>query len=110
MIPTSIQEDTSVPNVRGRSLKVLSVVAVFVVALISNAAAQSVQILKHQPPNNIQLTFQLTDGTVLAQSYNDPVWYKLTPDITGSYVNGTWSNVANMPSGYSPDAFSSAVL
>ena len=109
MFPTSVQEDTSVPNVRRSSLQLLSVLAVYVL-LISSATAQSVQSLKHQPPNGIQLAFQLTDGTVLGQSYSDPVWYKLTPDNTGSYVNGTWSQVANLPSGYSPDAFSSAVL
>ncbi len=109
MVPTSVQEDTSVPNVRGSSLKLLSVFAVFVL-LISTATAQSVQSLKHQPPISIQLAFQSTDGTVLAQSYNDPVWYKLTPDNTGSYVNGTWSQMASLPAAYSPDAFASAVL
>ena len=25
-------------------------------------------------------------------------WYKLTPDSNGSYVNGTWSKIASMPS------------
>ena len=96
MIPTSAQEDTCVPNVRGSSLKVLSAVAVFVL-LISSASAQSVQVLKHQPPDDAQLTFQLTDGTVLAQGYGDSDWWKLTPDNTGSYVNGTWTQVPACP-------------
>lgn len=109
MIPTSDQEGTCVPNVRGSSLKVLSVVAVFAV-LISSAFAQSVQTLKHQAPDGAQLTFQLTDGTVLAQGYGDSDWWKLTPDNTGSYVNGTWTQVASLPTGYSPEAFASAVL
>jgi hypothetical protein len=72
--------------------------------------AQTVTVLKNQPPDGAQLTFQLTDGTVLAQDYNDSDWWKLTPDITGSYVNGTWTQVASLPSGYSPEAFASAVL
>ena len=39
----------------------------------------------------------LTDGTVMVQGY-DPGdnWMRLTPDATGSYVNGTWSNLAPM--------------
>ncbi len=73
-------------------------------------SAQTVTVLKNQPPDGAQLTFQLTDGTVLAQGNNDSDWWKLTPDITGSYVNGTWTQVASLPSGYSPEAFASAVL
>jgi hypothetical protein len=109
MIPTSDQEDTCVPNVRGGSLKLLGVVAVCVL-LISSAYTQSIQTLKHQPPDGAQLTFQMTDGTVLAQGYGDSDWWKLTPDNTGSYVNGTWAQVASLPTGYSPEAFASAVL
>jgi len=41
---------------------------------------------------------------------NYGVWYTLTPDNTGSYINGTWTQVASLPSGYSPLFFSSAVL
>ena len=46
----------------------------------------------------------------MAQGGADSDWWKLTPDITGSYVNGTWTQLANLPSGYVPDAFASAVL
>jgi hypothetical protein len=52
----------------------------------------------------------LTDGTVMVQAYDAPQWYKLTPDKTGSYVNGTWTKMASMPSGYSPLYDASAVL
>jgi hypothetical protein len=39
----------------------------------------------------------LSDGTVMAEGGNvDNTWYKLTPDSTGSYVNGTWSQLASM--------------
>jgi hypothetical protein len=37
---------------------------------------------------------QLTDGTILAQSFNGQTWMKLTPDITGNYINGTWTTLA----------------
>jgi hypothetical protein len=52
----------------------------------------------------------LTDGTVLIQDTAFPDWWKLTPDKFGSYVNGTWSQVASLPATYSPLYHSSAVL
>ncbi|MGH6889960.1 MAG: hypothetical protein ACREHF_12325 [Rhizomicrobium sp.] len=55
---------------------------------------------------------QMTDGTVIIQDYctTPNQWYKLTPDNKGSYVNGTWSKIATMPSGYSPLFFAQQVL
>jgi predicted outer membrane repeat protein len=42
----------------------------------------------------------LTDGTVLVHgsgnSFSGNTWFKLTPDASGSYVNGTWTQVASM--------------
>ena len=52
----------------------------------------------------------LTDGTVLVQDDGCQDWWKLTPDESGSYVNGTWSEIASTPAGYSPLYHSSAVL
>ena len=46
----------------------------------------------------------------MAQGGGDSDWWKLTPDITGSYINGTWTQLASLPKGYVPDAFASAVL
>jgi hypothetical protein len=37
-------------------------------------------------------------------------WWKLTPDEFGSYVNGTWTQLASTPARYSPLYHSSAVL
>jgi hypothetical protein len=56
----------------------------------------------------------LTDGSVLVNSmffssHNDP-WYRLVPDATGSYINGTWSNAGTLPNGYNPLYFASSVL
>src|ERR1700693_3001652 len=71
------------------------------------------QPLKHQPNfGGVGTMLLLTDGTVLM--HREPLhaeqWYKLTPDIHNSYVNGTWSQIASLPSGYSPLFFGSAVL
>ena len=60
----------------------------------------------------------LTDGRILVHSEPNcsgctgdyATWYTLTPDNTGNYINGTWTKVATLPSGYSPLFFGSAVL
>ncbi len=52
----------------------------------------------------------LTDGTVMLQDDGCQDWWKLTPDAFGSYVNGTWTQLASTPAGYSPLYHSSAVL
>ena len=46
----------------------------------------------------------LTDGTLMTSGS------RFTPDINGSYINGTWSAAAPLPSGYNPRAFASAAL
>jgi hypothetical protein len=90
----------------------------FAVALLAAAAlfapglatAQTVVQLKSSPPGGALVELQLTDGTVMVQSGAESSWYKLTPDITGSYVNGTWTQLASLPAGYQPLYFASAVL
>lgn len=52
----------------------------------------------------------LTDGTVILHEACGRSWYKLTPDHSGSYVNGTWKRIASLPAGYAPLYFGSAVL
>ncbi len=52
----------------------------------------------------------LTDGTVMMHEYATPNWWRLTPDNSGSYAKGTWSQLGSMASNYAPTAFASAVL
>jgi hypothetical protein len=52
----------------------------------------------------------LTDGSVLVHANCTTAWERLVPDIHGNYVNGTWSPIAPLPSGYQPRFFSSEVL
>lgn len=52
----------------------------------------------------------LTDGTVIVQDAGCQDWWRLTPDNTGSYVNGTWTQIGSLPTGYAPLYHSSAVL
>ena len=85
--------------------------------------------LAHQPPNSnadfftASEIFLMTDGTVLCMAadtsavinadnsisyFADPTVWRLTPDNTGSYANGTWSQVASM--NHSRLYFGSSVL
>ena len=74
--------------------------------------------LKNPPPFNTPGTMLLeSDGTVLVHDEPDnnkiaatSAWYKLTPDSKGSYIDGTWSRIASMPTGYRPLYFASAIL
>jgi hypothetical protein len=66
--------------------------------------------LTNQPTFNTDSANLLTDGTVLVHQYNSNIWWKLTPDINGSYVNGTWAQMASMQTGYAPLYFANAVL
>jgi len=91
--------------------------ALVLLILLSGAAiavAQTWTPLTHQPSFSAGTALLLTDGTVMVHhedpndGYSD--WYKLTPDINGSYINGTWSQLASLPSNYGPLFFASAVL
>lgn len=88
-----------------------TILAVLLLLAVSGAAvAQTLTPLKNQPPDGVIYSFQLTDGTVMAQGYNCSDWWELTPDNTGSYVDGTWTQLASLPPGYAPYATASAVL
>jgi hypothetical protein len=66
------------------------------------------------PPGGAANPLLLTDGTVIVADGDTPYWYKLTPDINGSYVNGTWTQIASLPviggTQYAPLYHASAVL
>jgi len=84
--------------------------AAFFAAAPFSAGAQTLTQLAHQPPTGAIITMQMTDGTVMAQGGNENDWWQLTPDITGSYQNGTWKQLASLPNGYEPYAMAEAVL
>ena len=76
------------------------------------ASSQQWLPLVNQPNPNLGLgnPLLLTDGTVIAHEACGPTWWRLTPDFYGSYINGTWKQIASLPSGYAPLYFGSAVL
>jgi hypothetical protein len=80
------------------------------IALLAGGTWQSPCCTSFFPTNPLLLT----DGTVIAHAAGSADWYRLTPDINGSYVNGTWSQIASLPvingTQYAPLYFASAVL
>ena len=52
--------------------------------------------LANSAPNTIALMLLLPDGTVMGADGGGANWYRLSPDIHGSYVNGTWTTLAPM--------------
>jgi hypothetical protein len=93
--------------VKRRFLLTLAAMALSACAVVN---AQTITRLTHSAPDGAETVMLLTDGRALVQGNNDSDWYTLTPDITGSYVNGTWKQVASLPSGYSPYAETEAVM
>jgi hypothetical protein len=93
-----------------KTLHRFGITFVTVLALMSMASAQKWQTLKHPATFFSDTSLLLTDGTVIVHEYCTPNWHRLTPDQTGSYLNGTWSKVASMPSDYAPLYFASQVL
>src|SRR5690242_21591137 len=97
-------------------MKVLQRFSIALLALLSLCCIANAQFwtpLNHQPGANVGVMIQLRDGRILVheeQNGNSRNWHILTPDSTGSYINGTWSSGGSLPSGYSPWYFSSQVL
>jgi hypothetical protein len=115
--------NTRVLSIRSMTL----LLAAFLLALQLAASAQTWQPLVNAPPvpeiidpqynydlgpGGASYPILLTDGSVIIQNENgccaDGKIFKLTPDINGSYVNGTWTELATMP--YQPAAAAQAVL
>jgi hypothetical protein len=90
----------------------------FGVSSSEQPAAGRWQRLVNQPTFLCDTALLLTDGRVMVHQYGDPHnngqgmnnWWALTPDANGSYLNGTFSQLASMSSNYGPLYFASAVL
>jgi hypothetical protein len=99
-------------KIRGTTLskKLCLVVSLILFALPVVSLAQKLTQLKNPAPDGAFMEYQLTDGTVMVQGGTCSDWWRLTPDKSGSYVNGTWKQAASLPAGYAPYAASGAVL
>ena len=86
--------------------------AFFAVTLVVSSLAwtQTWTRLNNTPPFNASTALVLTDGNVMVQNIQTGQWWLLTPDNTGSYINGSWSQRASMQTGYGPLYYASAIL
>src|SRR5579884_445692 len=77
--------------------KLLQVVAglCLLLAVRPSQAVGTWTALANTPPTSVNNCLLLSDGTVLALDGNGNC-NKLTPDIHGSYINGTWTRLAPM--------------
>ncbi len=99
-------------------MKAFSRLAIALTVLLALAGIASAQgpfwtDLTNQPSAATGPLLQLRDGRILVNESQGPdpgVWFILTPDATGSYVNGTWTTTGHLPQGYAPVYFGSQVL
>lgn len=113
--PFSMPSGVMKKTLRSFPIAVLLLVAV----LMTIAPAQTWTPLFNQfPGSGAHKALLLTDGTVMVQEgggccYGTASWWRLTPapfSAVGGYLDGVWSQLASMPSGYCPAAYASAVL
>jgi hypothetical protein len=94
-------------------MKVVRAIAVTCVGLLAGLGIVSAQTwtpLTNQPSFSASNAYILPDGRVLVQDTGAQDWWSLTPDINGSYQNGTWAQMKTMPAAYSPLYYASAIL
>jgi hypothetical protein len=94
----TIEVTKTAPLNRWRMIIFLCLAAVLNLSPSSWAAANKWQQLTTPAPTPfLDVMLLMPDGSVMILSANDnQTWVKLTPDIYGSYVNGTWSTVGKM--------------
>jgi len=63
-------------------------------------------------PVRVQDAMLMMDGSLMVEEYASQTgnWWRLTPDASGNYLNGTWTLDSHMPTGYIPLYYCSAVL
>lgn len=82
-----------------RAICLLALVTV-VLAGQAESAGKWTRLTNSYPIGNSGLMLLLTDGTVIVQASDGPLgqsafWYKLKPDASGNYINGTWVKIAS---------------
>jgi hypothetical protein len=89
-------------------VKRLSLTAALLFCAAGSLRAQTWTPLVNQPSFAGNSMWVMTDGTILVQDSDAADCWKLTPDNTGSYINGSWTQLAPMHTGRL--YFASAVL
>jgi hypothetical protein len=78
---------------------------------VARAQAGHFTPLGSQPPSFMDMSWLMTDGSVLAQSgVNPQEFFRYVPDAKGDYTDGKWSEVGSLQPGYAPSAFAADLL
>lgn len=92
------------------SMRSFTVLCVILLAAVGTVNARIWQRIKARTAFAASTALLLHDGRVMVQDSGAADWWALTPDINGSYLYGTWSQLASLPAGYAPLYYASAVL
>jgi hypothetical protein len=92
------------------SKKVSLAITILLFALSGSSLAQKITQLLNPAPDGAIVEYLLTDGSIVVQGGGCSDFWKLTPNISGSYIKGTWKQIASLPAGYAPYANTAAVL
>jgi len=82
--------------------KLLTIAVVTTAATLAHAVGTWTRVTATAPSSNGGVMLVLSDGSVICKTYSGGsdgignVWNKLTPDLHGSYISGTWSSIAPM--------------
>src|ERR1700688_5188378 len=92
------------------SRKLSSVATILLSVLAGVSPAQKLTPLVHPAPDGAIVEYLMTDGSIVVQGGTCSDFWKLTPDNTGSYIKGSWKQIASLPSGRALYATGCAVL
>src|ERR1044072_4397371 len=95
-----IQRENSICEIARRGLLV-ALLALFIPgeALAVGSWTSLVNLAPDSPAGRTGHMLLLSDGTVMVQNYDQTGWFRLMPDTNGSYITGTWTNIAPMHDG-----------
>jgi hypothetical protein len=93
-----------------KALRAVSIIGLVCLAAVGIMSAQTWAPLTNQPGFSASNAYLLQDGRVMVQDTGAQDWWALTPDVNGSYQNGTWSQLASFPAGYAPLYYAGAIL
>ena len=88
----------------------LLVIFPFAVLFPPDGAAANWARLANLAPAGAGVMLQLTDGTIMIQNDSTQNWMRLTPDVHGSYINGSWTANPIHPMSFARLYFASQVL
>ena len=86
-----------------KAFRTLAIASLTLLVCLSIASSQESnltgrwQTLTNSPSFDADTALLLTNGTVMVHQYQSVKWWQLTPSSTGSYLAGTWTELASAP-------------